>query len=699
MKTLYCTLLLLILCYSNSHSQNNQWVWVSGDMGTNHATVYGTKGVASPANMPGSRWGAVSWADADGNFWLFGGQDYTGAGSTGLLNDLWKYNITANQWTWVSGDNTFSVAGIYGTKGIAAASNKPGSRMNAVSWTDKDGNLWLFGGYGKDSTTTGGVLNDLWKYNITTNQWTWMSGAKVAGQVTVFGTKGQADVANLPGSRQSASGVTDKDGNLWLFGGSVGNLFNELWKYDVANNLWTWVSGDNVPNQRGIYGSIGISDPTNKPGARNLPSTWCDVTGNIWVFGGSGLAETGSTNTLNDLWRYNVSTGEWTWMKGDKTGYVFGVYGTKGIASATNKPGSRFSAYRMTTGDNVLWLFGGYGNASSAEGYMNDLWKYDVASDQWTWISGDNQPNQISNYGTKGVPAATNIPASRNSGVSWVDADDNLWVWGGQTSGGAGRMNDLWKFTPVCVSSNPVVTAARDTICKGTPANLTVTGSAGSVVWQYSTSLLSFSDLPNVTNTLLTDLPAEDTYYRVISGTGICSDTSSAYQIVVKPSPVADFDFTQSGLDFQFNSDSSKGDIVLYNWDFGDGTVSSLSNPSHTFSAGDTFHVCLTVYNGSNCSFTLCKDVTTDFGTGVSLIPNTDLPVIYPNPVRSEMNVINLQSVEMAEISDITGRIRYQGVLDGEKISLNMSEYPAGIYFIKFKSKKGSVTVLRFAKD
>jgi Chitobiase/beta-hexosaminidase C-terminal domain len=47
--------------------------------------------------------------------------------------------------------------------GTPAASNFPGSRYNAASWMDSEGNFWLFGGQGYDGSGTLGVLNDLWK--------------------------------------------------------------------------------------------------------------------------------------------------------------------------------------------------------------------------------------------------------------------------------------------------------------------------------------------------------------------------------------------------------------------------------------------------------------------------------------------------------------------------------------------------------
>jgi len=52
--------------------------------------------VPAEGNIPGERWGASSWTDANGNLWLFGGlgsaqfgQGY-GASGDGTLNDMWE---------------------------------------------------------------------------------------------------------------------------------------------------------------------------------------------------------------------------------------------------------------------------------------------------------------------------------------------------------------------------------------------------------------------------------------------------------------------------------------------------------------------------------------------------------------------------------------------------------------------------------
>ncbi len=137
-----------------------------------------------------------------GNFWLFGGQGVDSAGTIGLLNDLWEYNPVANQWTWIgpSASNVANQNGSYGTQGTGSGTTAPGGRQAAVLWADTSGNIWLFGGFGLDSAGTGNagpppagaILNDLWEFNITTKQWTWVSGNNLANQTGTYGAEATA---------------------------------------------------------------------------------------------------------------------------------------------------------------------------------------------------------------------------------------------------------------------------------------------------------------------------------------------------------------------------------------------------------------------------------------------------------------------------------------------------------------------------
>src|ERR1017187_8203324 len=93
----------------------------------------------------------------------------------------------SSQWTWANGDTTINNFGVYGTKGTAAAGNKPGAREGCgMTWTDGSGNLWLFGDYGF-SAGSQGLLNDLWKYDPFSFMWTWVNGDNTINNAPVFG--------------------------------------------------------------------------------------------------------------------------------------------------------------------------------------------------------------------------------------------------------------------------------------------------------------------------------------------------------------------------------------------------------------------------------------------------------------------------------------------------------------------------------
>lgn len=343
----------------------------------------------------------------------------------------------------MSGSDSPFQEGVYGTKGVPASSNVPGGRWAARGLTDDNGDLWLFGGQEEHQDAEQGFRNDLWRYSISLKQWTWMTGDTIIDQPAVYGNKGVENAGNKPGASAATLMAKDKEGNLWMFGGGgfasgVFGYQNDLWKYNVSSEAWTWVSGDAEVNKAGVYGTLGMASPTNQPGARSTGVSWTDHDGNFWIFGGLGYASNGDFGLLNDLWKYNVVTNEWTWMRGDTGVNNDGVYGTKGMAHESNKPGARGALIGWTDLHGNLWLFGGYGN----RGYMNDLWKYDPQTNLWTWVNGDDVGGGAV-YGTRGVADPANQPGARSSSSAAVGKNGELWMFGG-----FGRINDLWKYEP-----------------------------------------------------------------------------------------------------------------------------------------------------------------------------------------------------------------------------------------------------------
>jgi hypothetical protein len=396
----------------------------------------------------------------------------------------------ANEWEWVSGSDTVNPVGMpgsasYGILGVASPTNMPGQRMNAMSWTDKSGNLWLFGGFGTDTVSGSTSLNDLWEFSG--GEWTWMAGSDKPYAQGVYGTRGVPSAGNTPGARHGGATWTDGDGNLWLFGGEELSMdpfnnvigiadYNDLWKF--ADGKWTWVAGPKAAFSPAVYGKMREPSPENLPGARYGAGSWIDAKGDLWIFGGWGRDSVASNGPLNDLWKYE--DGEWSWMGGSKFAGQPGSYGTRGKASSENLPGARASFATWTDASGNFWLFGG----SSIGGELNDLWKY--ADGEWTWVGGSNQFNQPGVYGAKGTAGEGNIPGGRDGAVAWTDSSGDFWLFGG-FAGGAGNLNDLWKFSNgewTWVAGSDKAQQAGVYGTKGTPAAGNTPGARyGAVGW------------------------------------------------------------------------------------------------------------------------------------------------------------------------------------------------------------------------
>jgi hypothetical protein len=393
-----------------------QWAWMGGS-GTIPCTVilnvknctgapgvYGTLGTIAGLNIPGGRWGATGWADTSGRQWLFGGYGIDASGQVGELNDLWEFDPSTEGWTWMGGSNKVNQPGVYGTLGIPAAGNIPGSRSGGANWTDSKGNFGLFGGNGRDAGGDDVALNDLWEFNPVTKQWAWIGGSEVINvlvgkQPAVYGTLGVPAAGNNPGSLSGAASWTDSGGNLWLLGGGT------LWKYNPSTNVWAWMGGAGEPycpydpligynvciTPPPGYGTLGLPAVGNSPGAGD--AAWTDHLGNFWLFGGLGSDVTGQNGgfylgILNSLWAFNPSTNAWAWMGGDyaASNCSFTVVvpipfvvcdGSQGVLGSQFTPGAGNIPAARTDKNGNFWLFAGeVTNLANVPGDVNDLWEY-----------------------------------------------------------------------------------------------------------------------------------------------------------------------------------------------------------------------------------------------------------------------------------------------------------------------------------
>jgi hypothetical protein len=435
---------------------------------------------------------------------------------TANVNDI-VVDCGHNDWTFTDGGKVAGVAAssvVYGSFPPSAPTttpnpltNTPGTRYGAAGWTDKFGSLFLFGGDGfelvggQPADTQDAPMNDMWVCVAYADacQWQLVGGYAPAGVGALVQANAQHEgqfgiysgANKVPGGRLGAATWTDASGNFFLFGGSDGtNFMNDFWKYDTSaftdgsastylgtTGTWNVISGSAAVDQVGVY-----TTGTLVPGARTNATTWKDASGNFWLFGGFGYDGATGFGELNDLWEYNGTA--WTWVSGGTTNLVGqnGKYGTQGVAASTNMPGGRHEAAGWADAHGNLWLFGGEGNDSvgTTHGILNDLWVYNIAANQWTWVGGSNLANVNGTYpqqpvigsvatqvaaGTCGLPVGDAalpcapisltgaFPGSRWGSSAWIDSNGSLWLFGGWgldsgATNGNGALNDLWVYTP-----------------------------------------------------------------------------------------------------------------------------------------------------------------------------------------------------------------------------------------------------------
>ncbi|CAG0951054.1 MAG: T9SS type B sorting domain-containing protein [Bacteroidetes bacterium] len=170
-------------------------------------------------------------------------------------------------------------------------------------------------------------------------------------------------------------------------------------------------------------------------------------------------------------------------------------------------------------------------------------------------------------------------------------------------------------------------TISGDTIlCIGsTSTTFTASGGNGNYIWTVPSGVV-ITD--STSNSITVNWNTGPGTVSVISASqsGGCNSAPASLNINVYTGPSA-YGYSDTNRVFANHpilfTDTSQGNPVSWNWDFGDGSSSTVQNPWHTFPGPGTYQVILTVVDSNGCSDT--AHVWIEIIDGI-LIPNVFSP-------------------------------------------------------------------------
>jgi PKD repeat protein len=177
------------------------------------------------------------------------------------------------------------------------------------------------------------------------------------------------------------------------------------------------------------------------------------------------------------------------------------------------------------------------------------------------------------------------------------------------------------------------------------------------------------------------------------------------------PSDLADVAVNVFGADFSSLQDSATATFDFtdlsqgagtWAWDFGDGNISTLQNPTHTYDSAGTYVVTLLI-NGA-CSYVdTVEAFLTAEETGISPLASNLSLSLSPNPAREEVMLSLSRPVREAlrlSLYDAQGRLVQGTTLPAGQTQhrLDLQALSAGVYSLRVQSRQGQETLRLMVK-
>ncbi len=215
----------------------------------------------------------------------------------------------------------------------------------------------------------------------------------------------------------------------------------------------------------------------------------------------------------------------------------------------------------------------------------------------WSWSFGDNATSSLQN--------PTHIYSTNGSYTVTLTTTSNL-----------GCQSTLTKT--IIINSKPIVQFNTVTLSGCTPLNVVfgdVSSTASGSTYNWSFGDNSISNIKSPTHVY--SINGSFTVKEVVVAPGGCSDSliKTGYINVlsaITPSFSEVNRCSNSSTLFKDNSVISSGTITTWNWDFGNGSSSSIQNPSFVYTSPGKYTVKLTATSNQGCSNSFVKDVVID---------------------------------------------------------------------------------------
>jgi PKD domain/Secretion system C-terminal sorting domain len=188
------------------------------------------------------------------------------------------------------------------------------------------------------------------------------------------------------------------------------------------------------------------------------------------------------------------------------------------------------------------------------------------------------------------------------------------------------------------------------------------------------------------------------------------------------------FAHTATGLSVNFNATGTTSNypIVMYVWNYGDGTYGTSTTPtmSHNYTTSGTYEVCMTVqvlYKGTicDCSKKICKTIKIEQGitsssactsslTGTGASTEVGQLKAYPNPSNRDFHVTldKMESVlenGKAEIRlyNVQGKLILTKTIDvlTKEFDIQAESYPAGLYMMTLQKDGEVISSIKVVKN